>query len=126
METFMSQGPGRAERAIAAILDQEPDNAFTVEELCRRVYRVNRAEKEHRLSALRAARKLAIRRDTLMWCKSHKLGATVVYFNCDNVMSYVMARLKADSKYYQNNDTRRDKSEASPREELSEEGCTPW
>jgi len=45
----MSRGPGRIERAIAAILDAESDNAFTTEDLCERVYRgVNRVEKKHR------------------------------------------------------------------------------
>ena len=60
----MSRGPGRIERAIAAILDAEPDNAFTTEDLCERVYPgVNRVEKKHRVAVLRAANKLIKRRD---------------------------------------------------------------
>ena len=37
-ETLMSMGPGRIERAIAALLDGEADSAFTTEDLCERVY----------------------------------------------------------------------------------------
>jgi hypothetical protein len=56
METFMSKGPGRVSRAIEAALEAEPDNAFTVEDLCDRVYRgINRVEKKHRVAVLRAA-----------------------------------------------------------------------
>jgi len=36
----MSGGPGRIERAIEALFDADRDNAFTVEELCERIYEV--------------------------------------------------------------------------------------
>ena len=91
----MSKGPGRIERAIAAILDGEPNNAFTTEDLCERVYPgVNRVEKKHRVAVLRAANKLVKRRDNTGCWRSESLGGTRVYFNVDNVMSYAMARLK--------------------------------
>ena len=49
----MSRGPGRIERAIASVFDAEPDNAFTTEELCKRVYcGVNRVKKKHGLLCL--------------------------------------------------------------------------
>jgi hypothetical protein len=34
----MSRGPGRIERAIEAAFAAEPDNAFTIEDLCDRIY----------------------------------------------------------------------------------------
>jgi hypothetical protein len=92
----MSRGPGRIERAIAAILDAEPDNAFTVEDLCRRIYGIERVEKRHRVAVLRAAATLGKRRDTLDSMPSDAAGGTRIYFNIDNVMSYAMARLKGD------------------------------
>ena len=98
METLiMSRGPGRVERAIEAILTWEADNAFSVADLCKRIYpRIKRIDKKHRVSVLRAARKLAQRRDTLDTMGSWTRGGAVVYYNLDNVMSYAMARLKAD------------------------------
>jgi hypothetical protein len=104
----MSKGPGRIERAIAAILDAEPDNAFTTEDLCERVYSgVNRVEKKHRVAVLRAANRLVKRRDNTGYQRCDNLGRTHVYFNIDNVMSYGMARLKADSfNHYRSNDDR--------------------
>ena len=95
----MSRGPGRIERAIVAILDAEPDNAFTTEDLCDRVYSgVNRVEKKHRVAVLRAANKLVKRRDNTGCQRCGNLGGTRVYFNVDNVMSYAMACLKADNE----------------------------
>ena len=104
----MSRGPGRIERAIAAVLDGEANNAFTTEDLCERVYSgVNRVEKKHRVAVLRAANKLVKRRDNIGCLRGGNLGGTTVYFNIDNVMSYAMARLKADSlNRYRNNDDR--------------------
>ena len=104
----MSRGPGRIEQAIAALLDAEPDNAFTTEELCERVYPgVNRVEKKHRVAVLRAANKLIKRRDNTDCMRCGNLGGTRVYFNLDNVMSYAMARLKTDRlNHYRNNDDR--------------------
>jgi hypothetical protein len=34
----MSKGPGRIQRAILALINAKPDEAFTVEDLCRRIY----------------------------------------------------------------------------------------
>jgi hypothetical protein len=104
----MSRGPGRIERAIAALLDGEADNAFTTEDLCERVYSgVNRVEKKHRVAVLRAANGLVKRRDNTGCMRSENLGGTRVYFNIDNVMSYAMARLKAEfSNHYRSKDDR--------------------
>jgi hypothetical protein len=65
IETFMSKGPGRIERALAAIFDGEPGNAFMTEELCEMIYPGCRIEKKHRVAVMRAVAKLAKRRDTL-------------------------------------------------------------
>jgi hypothetical protein len=104
----MSKGAGRIERAIAAVLDGEADNAFTTEDLCDRVYSgINRVEKKHRVAVLRAANKLLKRRDNTGCQQCGNLGGTRVYFNVDNVMSYAMARLKADNfNHYRSKDDR--------------------
>jgi hypothetical protein len=45
----MRRGPGRIERAIAAVLDEA--DAFTIEDLCQRIY--GGTEKKHRVAVLR-------------------------------------------------------------------------
>jgi hypothetical protein len=108
METFMSKGPGRVSRAIEAALEAEPDNAFTVEDLCDRVYRgINRVEKKHRVAVLRAAKAIGARRPDLDWMTGEGLGGALVLYNRYHVMSYAMARLKTDSlSRYRSNDKR--------------------
>ena len=51
----MSRGPGRVQRRIKALMQSEPTGAWTVEDLCDRVFDgVNRVEKKHRVSLIRA------------------------------------------------------------------------
>jgi len=113
----MSKGPGRIERAIAAALDAEPDGAFTTDDLCDRVYRgVNRIEKKHRVAVLRAASNLMKRRDNTGMMQADNLGGTNVYYNINNVMSYALARLKADClNHYRSNDDRWFSPDQKPR-----------
>jgi hypothetical protein len=108
METFMSKGPGRVSRAIEAAIEGEPDNAFTIEDLCDRIYRgINQVEKKHRVSVLRAAKAIVARRPELDWMSSESLGGTLVVFNRYQVLSYAMARLKTNShNRYRSNDKR--------------------
>ncbi len=97
METLMSRGPGRIESAIASSVGAEPDNAFTVEDLCNRVYAgVNRIEKKHRVAVARAIRTLVTKRPDLATLVASSRGNTVVLYSRFNVLSYATARLKAD------------------------------
>lgn len=58
----MSRGPGRIERAIERIMDAEPDSAFTVGDLCWRVFpAIQAVERKHRVSVLRAIEKVTAR-----------------------------------------------------------------
>jgi hypothetical protein len=107
----MSRGPGRIERAIEAVLDTEPDNAFTIEDLCRRIYHpvdeYPRVSKAQRVAVLRAARKVMERRDTMWSFTGQDVGGRMVYYTANNVMSYAMGRLKADGlEHYESNDLR--------------------
>jgi hypothetical protein len=57
----MSKGPGRAQRAILALIAGNPDGAWTTDELCREVYAgINRVEKKHRVAVLRALRTMTL------------------------------------------------------------------
>jgi hypothetical protein len=50
----MSRGPGRVQRSILALIKDEPDGAWTTEDLCRHIYGVRTIEKKHRVAVLRA------------------------------------------------------------------------
>ena len=89
----MSRGLGKIGRVVEAAFAAEPDNAFTVDELCHRAYPgINRIEKRHRVAVLHAAKK----RPNTDWRPAESLGGMLVFYIPDNVMSYAMGRLKMD------------------------------
>src|SRR5262245_59130288 len=102
----MSKGPGRIQRAISAAFEAEPDNAFTTLELCEHAYPDDDGpgwKTKHRIAVLRAAKKIL----QLDHMETKALGGQLVFYDCFNVMSYAMARLKADSfNNYGNEDLR--------------------
>jgi hypothetical protein len=104
----MSKGPGRIERALADIFDRERDNAFTLEDLAERVWPgLTQLSKKHRVSLARAARNLGRRRPEIQGFHGENLGNALVFFRHDELLSYAMARLKADRfRGYRNKDRR--------------------
>ena len=55
----MSRGPGRIERAIRALLDAHPDEAFTTDDLAAHCYPdADVIEHKHRVAVVRAANKV--------------------------------------------------------------------
>ena len=99
----MSRGPGRIGRALVAIFDSERDNAFTIQDLCERIWpdlyqdpQAGRIERKHRVAVVGAARNIARQRPEIQWLHGERLGRGLVFFRHDVVMSYAMARLKAD------------------------------
>ena len=98
----MSRGPGRIERAIHDLFDKHPEGAWTTEDLCRVIYpTANRVEKKHRVAVIRAMKKIAGKADDQYrdWLSlvASSTGRTWVLHNFTNVMSYGLARLKADN-----------------------------
>lgn len=108
LETLMSRGPGKIERAIEALFTDCPSNAYTVEDLIDRVYRgVNQVEKKHRVSVIRAAKKVCERLPGWTWKRSETGGGTLVFSNHYDVLSYAIGRKKADFvNRYRSNDPR--------------------
>jgi hypothetical protein len=103
----MSRGPGKVQRAIEAVFQAEPDNAFLLSELCERVYRgLNHVEKKHRIAVMRAVKGI----EALDCLHRNTLGREQVIYDPCNVRSYAMALLKADNfgpgAAYRNNDPR--------------------
>jgi hypothetical protein len=90
----MGKGAGHVERGIMAAFKAEPNNAFTVAELARRIYRVDPVKK-HRVAILRTAERLLQREGWLaIWWQSEIRGVPHVLFDRYDVMSYATARLK--------------------------------
>ena len=78
----MSRGPGRIERAIKAAFDAEPTRVFTTEHLCARVYPgVDAIEKKHRVSLIRAAKRVIQREPSWRITRTHLPGAPFLFFN---------------------------------------------
>ena len=106
----MSRGPGKIERAIAALLDGSPDMAVTAEELAERVYGTAAVEHKHIVSVLRALRRLGQRRPDIdkTWGRDrkrlHEKGGRTVWFNRRNVQSYGLMMLKTRYCAYRIND----------------------
>jgi hypothetical protein len=99
----MRRGLGRIQRALVAIFDGERDNAFTIEDLCERIWpdlypdrQGGQIERKHRRTVIRAARNIARQRPEIQWLRGERVGRALVFFRHDEVMSYAMARLKAD------------------------------
>ncbi len=99
----MTGGLGRIERALVAIFDGERDNAFTIEDLCERIWpdlypdrQGGKIERKHRGTVIRAARNIARQRPEIQWLRGERRGGSLVFFRHDEVISYAMARLKAD------------------------------
>ncbi len=78
----MSRGPGRVERAIKAAFEAEPTRVFTTEYLCNHVYAgTPKIEKKHRVSLIRAAKRVLQRERNWRMTRTHMPGAPFLFFN---------------------------------------------
>lgn len=78
----MSRGPGRIERAIKAAFDAEPTRVFTTEYLCAHIYvGATKIEKKHRVSLIRAAKRVLQREHNWRMTRTHLPGAPFLFFN---------------------------------------------
>jgi hypothetical protein len=90
----MSRGPGKIERALHALLASEPDGAFTIRELCERVYQVAQVEKKHRVSVLNALKRSAPPNSNWVLFRANVAGSPLVLCNHDSAMSRALGRAK--------------------------------
>ena len=93
----MSRGPGKVRRAISDLMKSEPDGAWTIEDLCKRVYAgINSVEKKHRVSVLRAVRKAIDGDPDWTLYEGDNTGCTLTLVNEANIMSFALGRMKSD------------------------------
>ena len=57
----MSKGPGKVQSQLIAIFRKNADRYYSTEELCCRAFGVRRVEKKHRVSVLRALKRISER-----------------------------------------------------------------
>jgi hypothetical protein len=106
-ETLMSKGPGRIARAIANLLADEPEGAWTTEELCQRIYHevsIERSrldpetavQKKHRVAVIRAANNIIAQRPEVVWDRNWHHGRTLILYRRDNYASAALAQAKTD------------------------------
>jgi hypothetical protein len=70
------------ERAIKAAFDAEPTRVFTTEYLCNCVYAgATKIEKKHRVSLIRAAKRVLQREHNWRMTRTHMPGAPFLFFN---------------------------------------------
>lgn len=91
----MSRGPGKIERAVEALFLENPRRSFTGEEVALACYQgINRPEKKHRVSTLRAVKKVAPK---LHWGEGFIWGSTgsVIFYNLLDLRSFAVGRTRA-------------------------------
>ena len=99
-------GREEIEDVIADALTSNPDNAFTTDDLCERVYPglyadLGLAQRKHRAAVIPIAKKVCERLgEHWNWWRSEKRGATLIFWNRASVSSYAMARLKSEGWLY--------------------------
>ena len=92
----MSRGPGRIEQAIRVAFSENRNSTFTVDDLAGIAYPgLNRIEKKHRVSILRAAGAASAALGWWYQC-SEQPGHAVIYYNPLDVRSYATGRLRCD------------------------------
>ena len=93
----MSRGPGRIECGIRQLMADEPDGAWTVEDIAEKLYSTTGVEKKHRVSVIRALNRITKNDpDWTLW-QSACRGSTWVLANQGNLQSYALAHLKCDN-----------------------------
>jgi hypothetical protein len=91
-------GREHIEQTITGIFTSNPDNAFTTNDLCDRVYAgLSKPERKHCAAVVPIAKKVCERLgEHWDWWRSETRGGKLVFCNRASVMSYAMARLKSD------------------------------
>lgn len=91
----MSRGPGRIERTITDLLLANPRKTYTAEEVVSACYPgINRVEKKHRVSTLRAAKKVAA---NLHWLARTINGThgSIIFHNALDLRSLAVGMTRA-------------------------------
>jgi hypothetical protein len=95
---FKPLGRDEIERAITDAFTSHPENAFSTDDLCERVYfDLGQRERKHYAAVIAVAKKVCEQLgENWDWWRAETRGGTLVFWNRVSVTSYALARLKAD------------------------------
>jgi hypothetical protein len=93
----MSRGLGWTQRAVLALIEEEPDGAWPSDELCALLYHRNQTEKKHRVAVLRALQRMRLPGTWQVWRLSRHGGAYCLVDPCSDES---MARLHYAERSY--------------------------
>jgi hypothetical protein len=97
----MSRGPGRIQQVILSLIESDEDGAWTVGEICGRVYRgINRIEKKHRVAVSRALRKMVIPESWAV-IRLERQGSEYLLYNRLSLESTVRMRWNNSAIFFQ-------------------------
>jgi hypothetical protein len=81
----MSKGLGHVQRTILAMIEADPHGAWTVEEICRRVYPdASDVEKKHRVAAIRALQRMKLPGTWVLNCLDRQGREYCIFDSCDD------------------------------------------
>lgn len=82
----MSRGLGRVQTIVRSMIADDPGGAWTIEQVCGRVYpQANLIEKKHRVAVLRALRRAPLPGSTWrFWNTGRKGGEYCLYDPCND------------------------------------------
>ena len=120
----MSRGAGKVEQAIEAAFSME-GVCYKTDELCKLVYPDTTIERKHRVSVMRAAKKVCERTDWEMW-EAATRGKPSVFVNPCDLLSYAAGRDLSESSWRFNRitsaDAKKEYSVGGKNHRLVEEG----
>lgn len=77
----MSKGAGVVEQKLRAIFARDPRDTFTTTELCEAAYPGKKVQKKHRVSVLRAIKRLASRSMPWIWRRVRRFARDDEWFD---------------------------------------------
>jgi hypothetical protein len=104
-------------RKIDSLFRTDPEGVFSTADLCLHVYGLEaystafQFPKKQRVAVIRAAHRIAKKHPGIHRWKSVARGSSWFWFHHDNVMSYSIARIRANSNLETNQDARKELSE---------------
>ena len=79
----MSKGPGKIQKQLIRLFQKNQRRHFSTRQICQRVFRVTLVEKKHRVSILRALKRLSANSKLNLWRAVLKNRRDDFWFNGD-------------------------------------------
>jgi hypothetical protein len=84
----MSRGPGKVQKQLTEIFKKNGKKVLSTEQLCCKVYRKKQIKKKHRVSVLRALKRMSISSMPYLWRRVIKGERDDVWFDYNRAWPY--------------------------------------